>query len=850
MGKQHEMSSKSDSLFARIGGEKAIKLVVEKFYDRVLDDPELFDFFADVNIGRLKTQQVAFFTTALGGPPIYQGPDMRTAHKELKIEPRHFDRVASHLVETLLGAGVAKREVDEIVSLISPLAPMIVNSGDSISTSNKQKERNMEGVGGNHTQNGNGTGQSIDQSALRALVENAPINIMCTDKDLRITYINPASRATLETLAQYLPVAVDEIVGQSIDIFHRDPKHQRKILANPKNLPHKALIQIGPETAELLVSPMYDDSGRYAGPMVTWSVITERIQLEGEQSRLQSMMENSPVNTMMADKDLNIVYLNPASLRTLEKLKQYLPVPPNKVQGSNVDIFHKNPAHQRKILGDPKNLPVRAQIQIGPETADLMVSPIFDAKGTYLGPQVTWEVVTEKIKLEQEQARLQSMVENSPINTMMADKDLNIVYMNPASLKTLEKLRQYLPVSPNKVVGSNVDIFHKNPAHQRRILSDPKNLPVRAQIQIGPETADLMVSPIFDNRGNYLGPQVTWEVVTEKLRLERESKEMAEERDRQGAELRSKVDQMLKVVNSASTGDLTQAMSVSGKDAIGQMGEGLAKFFGDLRGNISQIADNANNLASSSEELTAVSQQMSSNASETAAQSNVVSSAAEEVTKNVQTVATGTEEMSASIREIAQNANEAAKVATQAVDIAKNTNAIVGKLGQSSAEIGQVIKVITSIAGQTNLLALNATIEAARAGEAGKGFAVVANEVKELAKETAKATEDIGRKIEAIQADTTSAVSAIAEISKIIDRINDISSTIASAVEEQSATTAEMSRNVAEAARGSTEISSNIVSVAQAARNTTEGATNSMSAAQELSKMAAALQGLVSRFKI
>jgi methyl-accepting chemotaxis protein len=205
--------------------------------------------------------------------------------------------------------------------------------------------------------------------------------------------------------------------------------------------------------------------------------------------------------------------------------------------------------------------------------------------------------------------------------------------------------------------------------------------------------------------------------------------------------------------------------------------------------------------------------------------------------------------MSSSIKEIAKSATEAAKIATAAVRTAESTNATVGKLGESSAEIGQVIKVITSIAQQTNLLALNATIEAARAGEAGKGFAVVANEVKELAKETAKATEDISRKIEAIQGDTKGAVVAIGEITTIINQLNDISNTIASAVEEQTATTNEITRNVGEAAKGSSQIVENIVSVATAAKSTTEGATNTQTAAQELARMAAELQRLVGQFQ-
>jgi methyl-accepting chemotaxis protein len=307
----------------------------------------------------------------------------------------------------------------------------------------------------------------------------------------------------------------------------------------------------------------------------------------------------------------------------------------------------------------------------------------------------------------------------------------------------------------------------------------------------------------------------------------------------------------LRRAEAIAEGDLTgDEITITSRDEVGDLTAAINKMSDSLERMISSITEEAMHVGSASEELNSTSQQITANSEETSAQADVVSKATQAVSQNLQTVATGAEEMEASIKEIAKNATQAAKVATSAVRVAETTTATVAKLGESSTEIGQVIKVITSIAQQTNLLALNATIEAARAGDAGKGFAVVANEVKELAKETAKATEDISRKIEAIQSDTRAAVEAIGTISGVIHQVNDISSTIASAVEQQNATTNEMSRNVSEAANGSSEITSNIAGVAEAAQGTSRGAADTQKASQQLVETSAQLRRLIEQFKV
>jgi methyl-accepting chemotaxis protein len=497
-----------------------------------------------------------------------------------------------------------------------------------------------------------------------------------------------------------------------------------------------------------------------------------------------SMLENAPTNIMFADKEGKIIFLNQKSKDTLKEIEDHLPVAIDDIQGGSYDVFHKSPAYQRKMLASDRNLPHRAIIQIGPESLDLLVTAVHNHDGIYIGPMLTWELVTEKLKLESDVAQIKSMLEQAPINVMMADTNLNVTYINPKSRDTLRTLEKHMPITVDKMIGHSIDVFHKNPDKQRRILSDPRNLPHRAKINVGPEILDLLVSPIFDKHKVYQGAMVTWSVITAQVQL------------------------------------------------------------------VEALDHTAQKLASASEELSVVSSQMSKNASMTSEKSNSAAANSEEVSKGVLTVATNTEEMVASIKEISRSSSEAAGISKDAMQKANETNVTINQLGVASIEIGNVIKVISSIAQQTNLLALNATIEAARAGDAGRGFAVVANEVKELAKQTAKATEEITNKIGAIQDTSKGAVSAIGGISKVIEQINGISLTIAAAVEEQTATTNEVSRVMQESTSAVNGITDIIRSVAGAAQESSTGAEQTLEAAKGLSELAITLKDLIKKIEV
>jgi methyl-accepting chemotaxis protein len=729
------------------------------------------------------------------------------------------------------------------------------------------------------------------------VLEAAPSQAYVVDADYRIIYINAHGREMLRELGADGNIPADVVadpIGASFAPFYLDPVVGTELFRTPERLPIQLPRErVGDRVLQGNFSPVHDAEGRYVGALVLWEDLTEQARKEHEVGRLTSMVENSPTKMMFADRDFIIQYMNPASLEGLRTVEEFLPVPADRVVGSSLDLFHKNPAHQRNILSDPRQLPRRAQIAVGPQILDLLVSPIHDAAGAYIGAMATWDVITERLRQERElvDANANHAAVSSVLATLAdATTPQQAVQLALDSVRTAFGLEY---ASGFRVVGDELAFQHESGSAGAAFASANRS----ARLPQGAGLAgrawrrrDLVfyrdMSELTDDvrreairtagiRSGVAFPLVVAGEVTGALefvstqdrdwsetrldafrgvgRLVSQALERltAEEANRQAAARNAEgVERILATVRAAAAGDLTHDLDITGDDAVGQVAQALRELLTTLRGSLGNIGGTADTLTSSSEQLTVLAQGMGDGASLTSDRASSASSASVQVSASIQTVATAAEQMTASIREIAKNATEAASVATDAVTVASGAQATVASLGESSAEIGQVIKVITSIAQQTNLLALNATIEAARAGDAGKGFAVVANEVKELAKETAKATEDISQKIEAIQSDTQGAVSAIAKITEVIARINDIQTTIASAVEEQTATTNEIARSVTEAAAGANGIAEDVTQVANAAADTRHGARDTLDAATRLADLAAELKTLVGQFTL
>ena len=380
-----------DSLFERLGGAAAVDAAVDIFYRKILADPRISAFFQGVDMKRQASRQKSFLTMLMGGPNNYSGASLQVSHRRLVaqgLNDIHFDAVVKHLADTLRELGAADADIVEAGSLAESAR------GDVLG---RDRGNEMGAMAATQAESEDVT--AVDGEEFRRMLDDAPVNIMVCDIDsLTITYANKATIDTLRTIEHVLPIKAHELVGSCIDIFHKAPSHQRKMLADPRNLPHRSIIELGGESLDLMVTAVRGARGECVGAMATWSIVTEKVKAEQDNRRLLQMLDDMPLNVMLCDpEDFRITYVNKRSIETLRPLQHLLPVPVDKLVGQCFDIFHKNPAHQRRIVGDINNLPHRANIKLGDHTLDLSIAPLRNASGHYIGAMLTWSVVTEQI---------------------------------------------------------------------------------------------------------------------------------------------------------------------------------------------------------------------------------------------------------------------------------------------------------------------------------------------------------------------------------------------------------------------------------------------------------------------
>jgi len=792
--------------------------------------------------------------------------NLGATHQGYGAEPAHYEAVASTLLD-VMAEFAGDLWTDEVQSAWQKALETIASA--MLNGYKDSEETTMANIQ-------SAANETNDELVMmQSAIDGAATAIMMVDRDLIITYANTATVNLLkknedELRSVYPGFSADNIMGACIDIFHKNPAHQRQLLSDPNNLPFKTDIHVGPLTFALNVTAQINHAGDYIGNSLEWSDVTELRKSEANVTRLQGTVDGAMTAIMMVDRNLTITYANQSTLSMLRThevaLRDVYPgFSVDNIVGTCIDTFHKNPAHQRQLLSNPGNLPYQTDIQVGPLKFALNVTAIMDG-ANYVGNALEWTDVTEARVKELEVARLQSAVDGAEANLMLCDADLNITFANPAVVAMLRnrqtELRQIWPgLDVDNLVGTCIDGFHKNPAHQRALLSDPSRLPATAEIEVGGLSFRVNATMIKGPSGEYMGNMVQWTDITEQKDAERQIQSLIDGATK--GELNTRIDHKeyagfmkglgeginalmdavvdplkggMDVMKSLSSGDLTQTMDGNYEGEFAVLKE-------SINGTVSNLIDVVGNIRESSSSIASASSEIS--------QGNTnLSQRTEEQASSLEETASSMEELTGTVKQNADNARQANQLAAGARDQAEKGGAVVGdainamsEINSASKKIADIISVIDEIAFQTNLLALNAAVEAARAGEQGRGFAVVASEVRNLAQRSAGAAKEIKSLI-------NDSVEKVDEGSRLVNESGQTLDEIVDAVKKVSDIIAEIAAASLEQSTGIEQVNQTVSQMDEVTQQNAALVEEAAAASESLDEQARGLDQLMTYFKL